>query len=162
NGCDGTGNSCTGGTNNWGLSTHTPKSNENGNPWRMISRDNAIIECQSLGTGYDLITNSEWQTIARNIEARPANWTGGAVGSGCIYQGNNGHTTCGYVGGGPLSGAVASRNSKSMHVLSNNVEIWDFSGNAYEWVKDDNSSTQGPDGYVSQIVNGGSFAADAK
>ena len=46
-----------------------------------ITRNEAITRCTELGQGYDLMTNDEWQTVARNIEGVSSNWGGGTVGS---------------------------------------------------------------------------------
>lgn len=149
NGCDGTGVDCTGGTDDWAESTPaTPVSVAEGVPWRHISRDNAIAECQSLGTGYDLITNDEWQTIARNIEGVASNWSGSTVGSGSLNHGHgdadpdipcdseieNVGTDCETLA---ASGWDAE---KRTHTLSTGEEIWDLAGNINEFVKDDFNS----------------------
>ena len=123
-------------TANWGLANNLPASIEVGIPWRRINQTNAKAECESLGAGYDLISNPEWMTIARNIEAQAANWSGGSVGSGCLFRGNNGTAdACGYDGASdtePESGS--GRDTKAKLTLSNGEEIWDFSGNVREWV----------------------------
>ena len=144
NGCDGKGIYCDGGTSNWGLSDHHPVSVEQGIPWRRISRDNAIAECQSLGANYDLISNAEWQTISRNIEGQNTNWSGSRVGAGCISQGNiSVESTCSYTRNGPERG----HDARAIHELSNGEEIYHFSGNVGEWVKDNNTL-----GYIDNYV----------
>ena len=59
-------------------------------PWVFINRGEAIAECQSMGTGYALLTNAHWQTIARNIENLDKNWSGGQKGS--VGGLNRGHS----------------------------------------------------------------------
>ena len=153
-----------GGTSNWGLGAHVglgahhvPASVSKGKPWRRISRDSAINECQELNGVYgisedsdkkfDLISNFEWQTIARDIEGQSVNWSGKRLGSGCVYQGNNGlDTPCSYDGDNPERGA---HNAKARHVLSNGESINHFPGNVWEWVKDDNDSKVGENQYMS-------------
>lgn len=44
-----------------------------------ITQAAAIDACKSMGEGYHLITNNEWMTIARNIEATSQNWSSGTV-----------------------------------------------------------------------------------
>jgi formylglycine-generating enzyme required for sulfatase activity len=153
NGCGGTGNYCEGKTSNWGPYVHKPVSVEEGKPWRKIGRDNAVFECQSLGQGYDLISNSEWQTIARNIENQGANWSGQKVGAGCIFQGNiyaeSAYKTCSYTVNGPESGG----NRRAKHVLSNGEEIYHFSGNVWEWGKDNNTDDYDGSGYIAFLKN---------
>ena len=164
NGCDGKGSLCKGSTSNWGLETYVPASVSKGKPWRLISRDSAISECQELNHVYgihedsdkkfDLISNFEWQIIARDIERQSVNWSGDwfgfgkRLGSGCVYQGNNGlDTPCSYDGDNPERGA---NNAKARHVLSNGEFINHFPGNVWEWVKDDNDSTKvGENQYMS-------------
>ena len=46
-------------------------------PWVNISKSDAKDKCVALGVGYDLITNDEWQTMARNIELVESNWQKG-------------------------------------------------------------------------------------
>ena len=158
NGCDGEGSSCSGGRSNWGLAAHVPVSVSQGKPWRQISRDNAINECQELNHVYgipgdsdktfDLMFNFEWQTIARDIERQPVNWSGKSLGFGCVYQGNNGlETQCSYDGANPERGAD---NHKARHVLSNGEFIYHFPGNVWEWVKDDNNHKVSGNQYMSR------------
>ncbi|MBV2168164.1 MAG: hypothetical protein KUL82_05595, partial [Bdellovibrio sp.] len=66
-----------------------------GLPWVDISRGDTAATaggawkvCKDLGAQYDLISNAQWQAIARNIEAVPSNWSGGAVGLGGFSRGH--------------------------------------------------------------------------
>ena len=45
------------------------------------------------------------------------------------------------------------------HVLSNGEVIWDMSGNAWEWVKDENKNFYGPKAYMSQITKNSHYVA---
>jgi len=130
---------------------YKPASVANNRPWRSINRVNARIECQSLGSGYDLISNAQWQTIARNLELQGANWTSGMVATGCMFQGNNGETTCGYNGGNP---ETSSSNARGIFTLSNGEVIHDFAGNVWEWVLDDNATSYGVDAFFANITTG--------
>jgi len=58
-------------------------------PVSKLTQQQAIDACKSMGVGYHLITDAEWITIARNIEATSSNWSGNAVGSGALYSGHN-------------------------------------------------------------------------
>ncbi|MCT4641450.1 MAG: hypothetical protein N4A33_04075 [Bacteriovoracaceae bacterium] len=124
------------------LATHKPVSVADNNPWVWMNATQAASECESLGSGFALISNPEWMAIARDVEQQPENWTGGSVGSGCLYRGNSGETTngdgtdvthsCGYDGSNPDAGVVRDRRSKLR--LSNGKEIYDLAGNVLEWV----------------------------
>jgi prepilin-type N-terminal cleavage/methylation domain-containing protein len=114
-----------------------------GAPQVSITQANAITACSLNGPGYGLISNSEWMTIARNIEGQPTNWTGGSVGSGGLWRGHS--------DGSPFSALAASTNDndgyfgtgndnpsieRRTHTLSNGEVIWDLSGNVWEWNSD--------------------------
>ena len=107
-------------------------------PWTGTYAEEAKELCQSLGTKYDLISNEEWMIIARNAEVQAANWTGGAVNSGCLFRGNNGQpmpwNECGYGDGASGIDFGNNRNPRAKMVLSNGEEIYDFAGNVSEWV----------------------------
>jgi hypothetical protein len=110
-----------------------PVSQEALTPWTNLTVATAKTACTNLGTGYDLISNPEWMSISRNIEAQDLNWSSGAVGTGCLLRGNTGNVdACSYNGDNPEFGS--SRDSKGKHKLSNGSEIWDLGGNVLEWV----------------------------
>ena len=70
------------------------------------------------------------------------------MGSGCLNQGNNGYDTkCSYDGDNQERGGKNLR--KPPMCLSNSKTIYHFSGNVWEWVRDNNSRSQGSDKYVS-------------
>jgi formylglycine-generating enzyme required for sulfatase activity len=133
-------------------------STPSGYPIANISQTDAKAYCSALGTGYHLITNNEWMTIARNIEKRGENWTSGTVGTNGLYRGHSDNTPAtalvansddseGYEG----TGNSASSQEKRTFALSNGEVIWDLSGNVYEWNqdtikrKDEPHSTSAPD-----------------
>lgn len=114
------------------IANHRPISIPENQPWRTLNASNALNECESLGPKYHLISNSEWMAIARNIESVDANWTGGKVGNGCLFNGNSNDTSCGYnAQSDPDSGR--NRNSRAKHSLSNGAEIYDMAANLFEW-----------------------------
>jgi formylglycine-generating enzyme required for sulfatase activity len=108
-----------------------------GAPIVNITHNQAKAACQAIGA--HLITNQEWMTIARNVEQVNKNWTMKELGSGCLFMGNNGETICGYDGKDPDYGSV--RDSRAKLILSNNQEIYDFSGNVNEHVMKNNNDT---------------------
>jgi formylglycine-generating enzyme required for sulfatase activity len=116
-----------------------------GYPITSISQAESIEACESIGEGYHLITNDEWMTIARNIEAQAGNWTSGTVGNGSLFMGNNGGTctvgTACYNGDNPEYTVKTEADITAKLVLSNGNEIWDLSGNVAEWV--DKTITRG-------------------
>ncbi len=139
-------------------------SRPDGTLWINISRNNAALECEALG--HHLLTNAEWQTIARNIESVDSNWSGNSVGSGILNRGHSDNVidaaavsqslafagvnalasssdgsiddNNAYIGTGNHSGeAVGSGwEQKRTHTLSNGEVIWDLAGNGWEWVSD--------------------------
>jgi len=103
-------------------------STANGSPLAYISHDQAKTACTALGA--HLMTNEEWQTIARNAENVDSNWTGSSVGTGYLFNGNSADVSRGYNGADPEKGV--NRNSRAKYTLSNGQEIYDISGNVYE------------------------------
>jgi len=104
-------------------------------PWTSINLPNAAAACTTIGA--HLCTAKEVQTINRNVEQVASNWSGGVVGTNCLYRGNTGETSgnCGCDESDPAFGT--NRNAKSKLVLSNTQEIWDWSGNVREWIYGD-------------------------
>ena len=129
-----------------------PTSRPEGTPWVDIDAYNAFSACAGMSeTGFSgsfgLISNPEWMTIARQIEAQPSNWSGGSVGNGMIPRGHSDDSPSialavsdindPYVGTGNHSaqGEGDGWEQRRRHTLAqNNVQIWDFAGNVYEWV----------------------------
>ncbi len=124
-------------------------------PWISISRNKAIAACNSLNaingtTKYSLITNAQWQTIARNIEAGSQNWSGRYVGGGMLNRGHSdsvpsnlipasSNDSDSYIGTNNTSADATGSGweQKRTHKLSTGEIIWDFAGNAWEWVLGD-------------------------
>ena len=120
-----------------------------GFPIANINQTTAASYCTTAGAS--LITNTEWMTIARNIEAQSSNWRNGVVGStdasgGGLYRGHsdnspsnaltaNTNDSLGYEGTENASETPVSRERRT-HTLSNGEIIWDLSGNAWEWTND--------------------------
>ena len=107
-------------------------------PWVNITQTAAIAACSALGSGSHLLTIPETQTINRNIEAQTANWANWTIGSlvsagGGLKRGNVGITdSASYIGATPEFGT--SRDVKTKLVFSSGGEIWDWSGNVWEWI----------------------------
>jgi hypothetical protein len=122
-----TGGSC---PSNWCGSSVV--STANGSPIAGITLNEAITACPS---GTHLITNDEWVAIARNAELILDNWMNGNASytSGCLFMGNVGseYNLCSYNSGDTEKGT--GRDARAKLVLSNSSEIWDISGNIWEW-----------------------------
>ena len=147
-----------------------------GIPWVAdIHHDSAITKCKGMGVGsmstkYDLITNDEWQSIARNIENVASNWANGSVGdAGGLNQGHSDNVPNSFLAASVDAASVDDDNAcegtgqscngstwnfqKRTHTLSNGDIIWDMGGNVWEWVKDLNSDKYGDIEYISQITD---------
>ena len=151
-----------------------------GYPIANISQITAIDYCANQNTvsGASLITNAEWMTIARNIEAQLSNWTTGtaastAIGTGGLYRGHSdttpfgaleaGADNNGYIGTGQSGFSIERRT----HTLSNGEVIWDLSGNMFEWTNDTiigvNKPNNSPESFYQQwtaISNFGTLSYD--
>ena len=124
-------------------------SSPNYEPIASINQTEARDACSSLGSGYHLITDAEWVTIARLAENNPSNWNSSQVGIGFMYSGHNDHT--------PSNMLAASTNDSDGYYRTNNSYnsnqrrtlnisgnmIWDFSGNVEEWDNDTISANTG-------------------
>lgn len=137
-------------------------SQPSGAPWTMITKPDAVTACQANGPLYDLISNDQWQTIARNIESVSSNWSSGVVGSGAMNRGNSTSTgssagctgTDGLYGTNGGNGCSSTVNFalKRTHTLSNTQVIWDFAGNVNEWIKDANTNYS-ISAFISQVTD---------
>lgn len=108
---------------------------EKGKPITRKNSTEANKYCLENGAGYKLMSNNEWQTIARFIEQEGINWSEGIED---IEDGN-------YLNIGNTLGVKTTSDeqdvddkswslSKRTHKLLNGEYIWDFSGNLFEVV----------------------------
>ena len=154
--CDGAG-AC-----NFTDSTSIPVSQAAGLPWVSIRADEsaaagsgAQARCEAMSevgfTGtFSLISNPEWMTIARDIESVATNWSSGTVGTGNLARGWSANTvddgfqnsavapttdaSCVFNSAANTCAATGTHKLRRTHQLSNGSEIWDLSGNVWEWV----------------------------
>lgn len=152
---------------------YVASSSVNGRPWVNIKRgengattgQGAIEICQTLGSGFDLITNAQWQSIVQNAELVASNWTSGTVGSEMMFRGHSdsgpnnslsvSNVNDSYDQTTNSSGdAIGSgKEQRRTLTLSNGQVIWDIAGNVWEWVKDGNLTNFGSDIFISQLTD---------
>ena len=135
-----------------------------GTPYVNINRLDSLAKCQTM-TGYDLISNNEWQSIARNIELVESNWSTGTVeGDKGLNQGHSdtipsealaasGDDNKACEGTGQTCNSTTWNSQRRTHTLSNGEVIWDIAGNVFEWLKDLNIVSYPPNAYISQITD---------
>ena len=134
-----------------------------GTPWASINRATARSACQNLGAGFDMISNDQWQTIARNIAGVASNWNTGTVASGELNRGHSDNSPANSLAAStddndPCYGTEQTCSSsiwdsqRRTHTLSNGNVIWDFAGNVQEWVTNDNNVSNGASGFIAKIV----------
>ncbi len=148
-----------------------------GTPWGNIDRNDAIAACQAIGSDYDLISNEQWNKISQNIGKVAVNWSNGVVASGALnrghYNDDNGWLLSAENDEHPCydldldeDGNSNSESSltavcnpaiwnshRRTHQLGSGKVLWDFSGNSWEWLKDDFSDPgASSNDYLSDIV----------
>lgn len=144
-----------------------------GLPWIGASVAQSLSACRANGTSYDLISNLEWQAVARDVENVASNWSGGIVGGGSLNRGHSDGAPASYLaaseddndacfGTNDTCSASAWNPQRRTHLLSTGQVVWDLGGNATEWTKDANSTRYGPDSLVSELTNAAPFAAQTK
>ncbi|MFZ4715328.1 MAG: putative Ig domain-containing protein [Bacteriovoracaceae bacterium] len=121
-------------------------SQASGRAWTSISAADAKVACTNLGSQYDLVSNPEWMAVARQIEAKASNWSSGTVGSGTLSTGwsnawtggqqivNTTDASCLYNSSFDTCGAAGTHVQKRTHTLPSGDEVWDMSGNAFEYI----------------------------
>lgn len=140
----------------------TAVSSATGLPWVSIDRPTSRSICQALGPSFDMISNDQWQTIARNIAGVAANWSTGTINSGELNRGHSdgdpGNSLAAVVsdnnpcnGTGQTCSSTLWDSQRRTHALSNGNIIWDFSGNVWEWVTNDNAIVNGASGFISTM-----------
>lgn len=128
--------------------TGTPTSTATALPWTDIAQTTAANSCNSLGQGYRLISNTQWQTIARNVESVPANWSGKTVGLGVMAKGHSDNVPPLKLEASadfdPYFGTQNKENQTPNNgweqrrtlLLSTGDQLWDFAGNVRHWMSD--------------------------
>lgn len=141
-----------------------PTSVAAGTPWVSKTRGSSRDSCANLGAKYELISNAQWQAIARNITLTASNWSTGTASSGELNRGHSDNTPAAALaavtddndpcnGTGQTCSSTTWDSQRRTHKLSNGNVIWDFAGNVTEWVTNDNLYAFTPDTYASQMVS---------
>lgn len=110
----------------------------------VTGREMAQNLCEVSFENGRLPTNQEWTEVAGRIQANALNWTSGVVGDGMLVSGLTKRwgdpvsvedVTNGY----DQTGASSSNQPEQRRTffLSEEDFIWDFGGNAWEWVSDE-------------------------
>jgi hypothetical protein len=132
---------------------YVAESRPDGTPWAGVGKDQARVACDGLGFEYQLVSNTQWQALARSVEHTAANWSGGAVGAGAVPRGHSDEAPLAALSSdaGPCGGTgnaacedpgSADWSQRRTHVLANGDVVWDLAGNLQEQV---DGSTGGPD-----------------
>lgn len=153
--------------NEGGVATSTPT----GTPWVDIIRgtnntspNSAWKACKDLGSKYDLPTNNHWQTIARNIADQPQNWNTSIKNDGQLNRGHSDNSPANLIASsadddqachatGETCSSSVWNSQRRTHVLSNSQTLWDFAGNAWEWLQDNSSTNYGADSYATTFTS---------
>ena len=109
-----------------------PQINAASEPWTEINYHDARKACD--GAGYKLLTELQALAIAHDIANQDINWTGGKVGEGSLYQGLHKDTVS---EAQPGDFESPDPEERRWHQLSNGERIYDFAGNAFNWIFDD-------------------------
>ena len=137
-------------------------SQASGTPWVNLTQPAAEAACGAAG-GH-LITNQEWEVIARNIAANATNWNTGSqalsdrvVGTGALSIGSSqGSILAASTDDDPNSGVTNNWTYRRTHVLSNGEIIWDLSANAWEFTSSSDFQT-----YTGSETNWDSIASNS-
>ncbi len=115
-----------------------------GRPLSSISYNDAKQLCENNGSRYSLISNKQWQNIARDIESVDENWS---LGKARVIEGNI--LNCGIFRGATKEASRSDKDdcgasscnkgwdyNRRTHLLSSGGRIWDICGNVGEVMKD--------------------------
>lgn len=101
-------------------------------PWVNVCYQQARRVCER--SGMKLLTELQALAIAHDLAGQAANWSGGAAGSGKLFQGLH---TGRFREPQPVYLESRDPEERRWHVLSTGERIYDFAGNAFSWVHDD-------------------------
>lgn len=122
-------------------------------PWVRINYHEARSHC--LGEGLALLSETQALAIAWNLYNVDANWIGGKVGEGSLYQGlRKGNVDAAQ----PGSYVPDDADEQRWFTLSNGERICDAAGNAFTWITDD---VQGDENGLTTIIKADSISLQA-
>jgi formylglycine-generating enzyme required for sulfatase activity len=140
-----------------------------GLPLVNISRAAANAKCQSISPYYRLMSNAEWQAMARKTETLLtsgylANWNDTDTFMRMGHSDNdpagpltasNDNWPCFGTEDGVTSGTTCDPTQWRYLRISDDARVWDIAGNVAEWVSDNYTVTGTPDAdtYISQITD---------
>ena len=112
-----------------------------GVPWVRISQVDARIACSNLGTGYKLVTDSEWVTTARIAELDSTNWDSGVVYSGSMWRGHSDGFPNNALSVSDIDDYYDQTGQSGLSVQRRTLNIlgqvlWDLGGNTFELTND--------------------------
>jgi formylglycine-generating enzyme required for sulfatase activity len=144
-------------------------SDPDGLPIVNITRDQANAKCQSISPYYRLMSNAEWQAMARKTEnlltsGYLANWNDTDTFMRMGHSDNdpagpltasNDNWPCFGTEDGVTSGTTCDPTQWRYLRISDDARVWDIAGNVAEWVSDNYTVTGTPDAdtYISQITD---------
>ncbi len=101
-------------------------------PWVNIKHADAVAACEAAG--YQLARESQELAIRHHICQQDANWTGGKVGHGKVYQGLHLNSVK-----SAQAADYVSCNSleRSWHQLATGERVYGLAGNVWTWTFDD-------------------------
>jgi hypothetical protein len=110
-------------------------------PWVNINRADSMTACAALGSNYRLISNTQWQVMARNIDTiTPMSWYNYMLGNVALITGytagGTGNVLDNDIDTNPFYGTDLAARHRRTFALSNGQLLWDISGNIYHWVSD--------------------------
>jgi len=128
-------------------------------PISRVTHQEAELLCQSNGSRYELMKNSQWQTIVRYIESEDRNWS-----QGRSSPSDNNILNCGISRGSPQEASSSDSKdcaigfcdskwdiNKRTHFLPNERKIWDMCGNVGEMMLDKYKERTSFRGYIYEL-----------
>jgi len=135
-------------------------------PWVQLNHSAAVGQCSELGEKYHLITLTDWQTVARNLEAVNGNWSGGAQSLGKFVRGHsdmmpgsalsvaNELDPCDQTGNPGCQNQPAKEfQQRRTLLLSNGNVVWDFAGNVSELVAPEDIDLDSAEMFAENLVD---------